>query len=154
MAEDASIFRNFPRGVPGSQNGSAPSERFQDDQAVLNSAALRFSPDNREGKIFLGLAGASVVIDPKEPRLPDGRTNRYALGGALIGVGDDRHVITIAGSRAGKGRAQSRWPTPWWCRAAARTATGIVGTQPDRGLALDGTVLLKAICQSDLEKRS
>jgi type IV secretion system protein VirD4 len=105
MAEDASIFKSFLRGIPGGQDGSAPSERFQDEQAVLNSAALRFSPDNHEGKIFLGLAGAAVVVDPKEPRLPDGRTNRYAVGGALIGVGDDRHVITIAGSRAGKGRA-------------------------------------------------
>jgi type IV secretion system protein VirD4 len=30
---------------------------------------------------------------------------RYAQGGQEIGVADDRHAITIAGSRAGKGRA-------------------------------------------------
>ena len=72
---------------------------------MLASDALRFSADNHEGKIFLGLAGASVIVDPKMPRLPDGRTNRYAVGGTLIGIGDDRHIITVAGSRAGKGRA-------------------------------------------------
>jgi len=105
VAERDSIFKDFPRGNPQGQAGMAPGENFQDEQKVLTSLALRFSQDNREGKIFLGLAGASVVLDPNMPYLPDGRTNRYALGGALIGVGDDRHIITIAGSRAGKGRS-------------------------------------------------
>ena len=42
--------------------------------------ALRYDPDNPGGKILLG-----------------------ALNGRLIGVADDRHICTIAGSRAGKG---------------------------------------------------
>ncbi|MEO1528034.1 MAG: type IV secretory system conjugative DNA transfer family protein, partial [Planctomycetota bacterium] len=52
-------------------------------------------------KIFLGVLGADIRLGE---RLPDGRLSRYAVGGTPIGVGDDRHMITIAGSRSGKGR--------------------------------------------------
>ncbi len=37
--------------------------------------------------------------------LPDGRPNFWIERGTPIGVPDDRHVCTIAGSRAGKGRS-------------------------------------------------
>ena len=99
-----SIFKDFPRGNPQSDDARSPHLKFQDEQKVMNSEALRFSADNPEGKIFLGVAGASVVVDPKMPRLPDGRTNRYAVGGTPIGIGDDRHIVTIAGNRSGKSR--------------------------------------------------
>ncbi len=105
MSEDNSIFRGFLRGNPRRQDASAPEPKFQDEQRVLQSEALSFSEDNKEGKIFLGLAGAEVVIDNKMPRLPDGRTNRYAIGGKAIGVGDDRRLVSIAGNRSGKSRS-------------------------------------------------
>jgi type IV secretion system protein VirD4 len=41
---------------------------------------LRFDPDNPGKKIFLG-----------------------EVNGQLVGIDDDRHMITVAGSRAGKG---------------------------------------------------
>jgi type IV secretion system protein VirD4 len=53
------------------------------------------------GRLFLGVVNAEI----QKQRLPDGRVERYALGGQAIGVPDDRHVITVAGSRAGKGRS-------------------------------------------------
>ncbi len=105
------VFADLRRGlpVPGRPGqvlpGLAVEESFQDPQEVADAEALRMSDDNAEGKIFLGLIGANVARDPEEPRLKDGRTNRYATTGIRIGVGDDRHVMTIAGSRAGKGRA-------------------------------------------------
>jgi type IV secretion system protein VirD4 len=34
-----------------------------------------------------------------------GRSEPHVLGGQVVGIGDDRHVVTIAGSRAGKGRS-------------------------------------------------
>ncbi|MGZ8246326.1 type IV secretory system conjugative DNA transfer family protein [Methylomagnum sp.] len=54
--------------------------------------SLRYAPN----KLFLG------VIDAEIGRCASGE--RYAQGGVEIGVADDRHAITIAGSRSGKGR--------------------------------------------------
>lgn len=70
-----------------------PAASFQSPQSIVASASLRYEPH----KLFLGLVGASIE------RAKDG--TRYARGGSAIGVADDRHVITVAGSRAGKGRA-------------------------------------------------
>src|ERR1700709_1377033 len=95
VKDDDSIFRGLLRGNPRSQDARPPELRFQDELRVLQSEALRFNPGNVEGKIFLGLAGAKVVVDPDTPRLPDGRTNRYAREGRAVGVGDDRHLVTI-----------------------------------------------------------
>lgn len=99
------ILHGFRRGDPDSTSSVLPNDHFQQEQAVLNAPSLRFSDTNVEGKIFLGLAAASVVVDADLPHLSDGRKNRYAVGGIPIGIGDDRHIITVAGSRAGKGRA-------------------------------------------------
>jgi type IV secretion system protein VirD4 len=71
-----------------------PAASFEDPEAIAAAASLRHGP----GKLFLGVIGAKIERDP-------GTGERYAQGGAEIGVADDRHVITIAGSRAGKGRA-------------------------------------------------
>jgi len=71
-----------------------PASSFEDPQGIAHSASLRYSPD----KLFLGVIGAGIERDKATGE-------RYAQGGAEIGVADDRHVITIAGSRAGKGRA-------------------------------------------------
>ncbi len=64
---------DLPRGVPGGEGRLTVAE-WMDGEAVV--AAHAFAPD----KIFLGFRG-----------------------GKPIGIADDRHVLTIAGSRAGKG---------------------------------------------------
>ena len=67
---------------------------FEHPNDIAAAASLKYSED----KIFLGVVGADIQRCPQ-------RGERYAQGGKMIGVADDRHVITIAGSRAGKGRA-------------------------------------------------
>ncbi|HEY5792232.1 MAG TPA: type IV secretory system conjugative DNA transfer family protein [Chthoniobacterales bacterium] len=61
------------------------------------SARLRWE----RGKHFLGVIDASFG----EEKLEDGRLDRFAVGGQAVGIATDMHVVTIAGSRAGKGRA-------------------------------------------------
>ncbi len=56
---------------------------------------------NDTGRIFLGVMGGAV----HETRLSSGRLERHVLGGTHVGVPNDQHMITVAGSRAGKGRA-------------------------------------------------
>jgi len=94
------LHLNFPRG---SSSGSSvgPSARFQSSDSLVKTPSLQFQPDNQEGRLFLGVVGGT----PHETRLPDGRMSRHVMGGMPIGVPDDRHIITIAGSRSGKGRS-------------------------------------------------
>ena len=74
----SSIFEKFPRGVPGREvrGNIAPNATWLDADIVANSEHWRYET----GKVFLG-----------------------AVGSQLIGVEDDRHLLTVAGSRAGKG---------------------------------------------------
>jgi type IV secretion system protein VirD4 len=71
-------IKSFPRGVPGRdlRNNIAPHALWADPNFIGTHAHWKYEP----GKVFLG-----------------------ALGKQLIGVSDDRHMMTIAGSRAGKG---------------------------------------------------
>jgi type IV secretion system protein VirD4 len=71
-------FGKFPRGVPGRdlRNNIAPYALWADPYFIGSHPHWEYS----RGKIFLG-----------------------ALGERLIGVSDDRHMMTVAGSRAGKG---------------------------------------------------
>lgn len=89
------VFHGLTRGVPGvgARERSAPDSCFEASGNIAHAASLKFTAD----KLFLGVIGATVE------RTQTGE--RYAEGGAEIGVADDRHVLTIAGSRAGKGRA-------------------------------------------------
>ena len=91
---------DLPRG---SQDGASvgPSASFESSANLAQTASLQFDPVNKDGRIFLGV----IEADVQRQRLPDGRMERHALGGKGIGVPDDRHIITIAGSRAGKGRS-------------------------------------------------
>src|SRR5277367_6250031 len=68
----------FPRGVPGRdlRNNIAPHALWADPNFIGNHEHWKYAP----GKVFLG-----------------------AIGNRAIGVSDDRHLMTIAGSRAGKG---------------------------------------------------
>jgi type IV secretion system protein VirD4 len=71
-----------------------PASSFEAPDAIAGAASLRYAP----GSLFLGVIGATIERDPET-------RERYAQGGTEIGVVDDRHAITVAGSRAGKGRA-------------------------------------------------
>jgi len=89
------IFAGLTRGVPDvpAREMAPTTSEFESEQNIASATSLRYAPE----KLFLGLVGARIERDPKT-------NERYAQGGFEIGVDDDRHAITIAGSRAGKGR--------------------------------------------------
>lgn len=90
-------FRGFLRGDPskGPEDAAAPDARFADPRKIVNERLARWEPGSP--RLFLGLVGGDVTGPP-------GR-GRHILGGVPIGIEDDRHVCTFAGSRAGKGRS-------------------------------------------------
>lgn len=97
------LLADLPRGRHASDVGAPSAAHFESLANVLATPSLRFEPRrNRGSKLFLGVVGGRVVTG--EP-LPDGRVNRWIEGGTPIGVGDDRHHLLVAGSRAGKGRS-------------------------------------------------
>lgn len=90
------LFSGLTRGVPGvrPEEMRPPEAQFIDPADIMAARSLRYSPD----KLFCGVIGATILKDPVSGQ-------RFAQGGQLVGIGDDRHAITVAGSRAGKGRA-------------------------------------------------
>lgn len=78
---DDYFLSDVPRGVSTRflKDQRVPQERFQRPPDVVNSAALAYDPENPGGRILLG-----------------------ALGDRLIGIDDNRHMMTVAGSRSGK----------------------------------------------------
>ena len=95
----ADLFFKLSRGVPGRapRDMSPPEMSFADPAAVMASPDLAYGA----GKIFLGVVGGDVHSGTARW----GGTERYITGGAAIGVLDDRHMLTVAGTRAGKGRS-------------------------------------------------
>lgn len=93
------IFDGVPRGVPGlSQSAFAPPlATFANPKDIASSNTLKFAP----GKVFLGVIDALM----KRAQRRNGTPEWFAEGGQAIGLADDRHMITVAGSRSGKGRA-------------------------------------------------
>jgi type IV secretion system protein VirD4 len=89
-----SVLDDLPRGVRSRRlnEQQTPLAAWVDPDAIAQSNALRFSPS----KIFLGVVGGTVRDDGGE---------LYVAGGHPVGVGDDRHAVLCAGSRAGKGRS-------------------------------------------------
>ena len=75
------VLRDVPRGVVSRylKAQTVPQARWQSPELILERSALRYDPARPMGKILIG-----------------------ALGEALIGLTDNRHVMTVAGSRAGK----------------------------------------------------
>ena len=75
------LMADVPRGVTTRhlREQTLPQSRWMDPARIAASEALRYDPDNSGGKILVG-----------------------ALGPHLIGIEDNRHVLTVAGSRAGK----------------------------------------------------
>lgn len=90
------LFSGLKRGASGVP--TAAIRRFPSPADIAANHDLRFDPANTDGKIFLGLIGAEVKTHKTTGQ-------RAAFGGNLIGYGDDRHICTVAGNRAGKGRS-------------------------------------------------
>ncbi|MBT3039187.1 MAG: type IV secretory system conjugative DNA transfer family protein [Candidatus Thiodiazotropha sp. (ex Codakia orbicularis)] len=78
---DHELLRGVPRGVSSRylKEQSVPQARFQDVANILKSRVLEYRPDNPDGKVLVG-----------------------AVDGKLIGIEDNRHILTVAGSRSGK----------------------------------------------------
>lgn len=81
----ADFFKDFmsdvPRGVRTRflREQSVPQERFQDPAQVAGAAVLAYDP---------GAPGRKVLVG--------------AVGERLIGIDDNRHMLTVGGSRSGK----------------------------------------------------
>lgn len=88
-----SLLEDLPRGDPErAPFGEPPCAEFVATAKIAAAQDLAFN----RSKIFLGAVGANV----------SGKgANRKALGGQLIGIDDNRHQVTIAGTRSGKGRS-------------------------------------------------
>lgn len=88
------MLDDLPRGVRSRRlnEQQTPLSAWLDPGALAQSNTLRFGPS----KIFLGVVGGTVRDDGRE---------LYISGGQPLGIGDDRHVVLCAGSRAGKGRS-------------------------------------------------
>jgi type IV secretion system protein VirD4 len=73
--------RDIPRGLSSRylKQQTAPQARWQTPEVILERKALEYDPRNPGGRFLIGARG------PK-----------------LVGIEDNRHVLTVAGSRAGK----------------------------------------------------
>lgn len=76
------MLDDLPRGVRSRKlhDHRPPLAAWMPDDLIASSGTLAYDPGNPGRKVLLG-----------------------ALDGQLVGVADNRHIITVAGSRAGKG---------------------------------------------------
>lgn len=79
FAED--FVRDIPRGVPTRflRRQTVPQAQWQAPDVIMEREALAYDPDKPGRKILVG-----------------------AFDSKLIGIDDNRHILTVAGSRAGK----------------------------------------------------
>jgi len=94
--EKKGLHDDLLRGSKSLNHGKLPQGRFEETEDLLKVESLRHGP----GKLFLGLLDAEIDQTRNEKTK---RLSRHATGGTAIGMDDDRHIITVAGSRAGKG---------------------------------------------------
>jgi type IV secretion system protein VirD4 len=95
------LFDGFSRGVMEAnaerrtlEQQAMPQAAFMREAAIARSRQFAFDPS----KIFLGVIGGEAKAET--------RTGRSVVrGGRPVGFGDDTHFLTVAGSRAGKGRS-------------------------------------------------
>ena len=90
-----SLLSDFPRGDPE----RTPEQFTPPDSAFAPPAGIRTTPALawQAGKLFLGVIDGEIKTD--------GGGRRHVVGGHAVGLDDDRHICTFAGSRSGKGRA-------------------------------------------------
>lgn len=85
MTDVKTFAANFLSDVPRGRDNVAlkdqhiPQARWMAPERIMEAPALAYDPDNPGGKVLLG-----------------------AIGEKLIGIDDNRHILTVAGSRAGK----------------------------------------------------
>lgn len=97
------LLEDLPRGQYPNHVGIPPNAYFESPENLLATPSLLFHPDqNVAAKIFLGVIGGTITVGTP---LADGRVNRWVTGGTAMGVGDDRHLLSCAGTRSGKGRS-------------------------------------------------
>ena len=97
------LHQDFLRGVSTNVEPSMACARFAETASIAASASLQFKPEEHSGQLFLGVVDAEV----RQSRRQYNRLTRYVDGGTAIGCADDRHMLTVAGSRGGKGRGRS-----------------------------------------------
>ena len=79
------VLKDFMKDVPRGDSTrflrqqKVPQARWMKIDDILASEALRYDPRNPGDKVLIG-----------------------ALGSQLVGIKDDRHILTVAGSRSGK----------------------------------------------------
>lgn len=75
------FLADLPRGVRSRRlrDQRMPLAHWEPPECILENPALAYDPHKPDGKVLIG-----------------------ALGERLIGIRDDRHILTVAGSRAGK----------------------------------------------------
>jgi type IV secretion system protein VirD4 len=93
---DAALFAGLRRGTTVSPRATV--QRHYSTEDVIERLGLKGDPRRPGGEILLGVAGGEI----KEARDSNGRSRRYVSGGTFIVSNDNRHVFTVAGSRAGK----------------------------------------------------
>ena len=95
--EPASLLADFPRGEEGRRHldNSMPHGYFASNDEIAGNEFV-----DQAGHNFLRLIDAKVEKISHQ----NGRIDNQITGGKPIGVMDDRHLTTVAGSRAGKGR--------------------------------------------------
>lgn len=103
MNDSSDILSDIPRGAVRRdgietrlEDHLTPCAQFRDPETIIQSPALARSG----GKVHLGVVGGTVT----EVVQADGRVERHVMGGHGVGIGDDRHMLSGAGSRSGKGR--------------------------------------------------
>lgn len=91
------ILCDLPRGEEGrrKQGSVLPRVFFESPDTLARIGFKQFGAD-----IYLGIVGGET----KRTQRADGRWEYSTVGGAPVGLRDDRHVMTVAGSRSGKGR--------------------------------------------------
>jgi type IV secretion system protein VirD4 len=88
------MLEDLPRGVRSRRlsEQQTPLSAWVSPDDLGKSNVLAFGPS----KIFLGVVGGTVTDRAEEIVIS---------GGQPLGIGDDRHAVLCAGSRAGKGRS-------------------------------------------------
>jgi type IV secretion system protein VirD4 len=92
------LLSDFPRGDPDRkpEDFSPPAAAFAKPSLVKASPLLAWQ-QGKPGKLFLGILDGEL----KE----DDNGSPFVMGGHPVGISDNRHICTFAGSRAGKGRS-------------------------------------------------
>ncbi|MEM8936667.1 MAG: type IV secretory system conjugative DNA transfer family protein [Pseudomonadota bacterium] len=88
------VLKHFPRGLPSNQNGGFPDAAWCAPDKLLLSEKWQMRP-------------GAVLVGRLMPMSPESKAHFDIDDGAYapIAIQDDRHMMTVAGSRSGKGRS-------------------------------------------------